>query len=95
MYAVIFKITQAPDGSVVDVQLASTHDVRYEHEHPREKRSAPGSVPKKYLAAATKKIRGTRYSLFKHNGKPEASYVGFYYAPKLGDRVIVDLTERE
>ena len=95
LYSVIFKITQAPSGSVTDVQFASTHDIRYEHEHPGEKRPARIPIPKSYLAAATKKIRATRYSLLKNNGRPEDSYAGFYYAPQLGDRVIVDVTEPE
>jgi hypothetical protein len=53
------------------------------------------AIPKTYIVAATKKIRATRYSLLKRSGKPEESYVGFYYAPSLGDRLIVDVTERE
>src|SRR5215212_487821 len=66
LYSVVFKITQAATGSVTDVQLASTHDIRYEHEHPGAKRPAPMPIPKSYLAAAIKKIRGTRYSLLKN-----------------------------
>jgi hypothetical protein len=95
LYAVIFRITQAPSGSVTNVQLAGAHDVRWEHEHPGISRQAQIDIPKAYLAAATKKIRATRYSLLKHTGKPEESYVGFYYAPTLGDRLIVDVTEPE
>jgi len=95
LYAVVFKLTQAPDGSVTDVQLAGAHDIRWEHEHPGMSKRVPIEVPKRYIAAASKKIRATRYSLLKHSGQPETSYVPFYYAPSLGPRLILDVREPE
>src|SRR5438477_9990028 len=67
LFAVIFRITQAPNGSVTDVQLAGTHDVRWEHEHPGVSKRTQVAIPKTYIVAATKKIRATRYSLLKHS----------------------------
>jgi hypothetical protein len=95
LYAVVFKITQAPDGLVTDVQLAGAHDIRWEHEHPGVSRRVPIDIPQRYIAAASNRIRATRYALLKHSGKSETSYVPFYYAPALGPRLIVDVHEPE
>jgi hypothetical protein len=96
LYVATFKITQAPDGSVTDVQLAPAVDVRWQHEHPRAPvRPVQVSIPRTYIAAAVKKIRAKRWSLFKHSGKPENFYTYFYYSPQLGDRVIEDVHEPE
>ena len=95
LYVVVFKLTQAPDGSVTDVQLAGAHDIRWEHEHPGISKRVPIDIPQRYIAAATKRIRATRYSLLEHTGKPETSYVPFYYAPALGARLILDVREPE
>jgi hypothetical protein len=96
LYVATFKITQAPDGSVTDMQLAPAVDVRWQHDHPKAPiRPARVSIPRTYIAAAVKKIRAKRWPLFKHSGKPENFYTYFYYSPQLGDRVIEDVHERE
>jgi hypothetical protein len=95
LYSVTFRITQAPGGSVIDVHVGKVYDIRYMHDHPGVDKPAPISVPKRYIEAAIKNIRETRYELRKHSGKPQDSYVALLYAPALGDRVIVDVKEPE
>jgi hypothetical protein len=95
LYVVVFRITQSADGAVTDVHFDAVYDVRYHHEHPGTKKMAQITIPAAYLAAADKKIRKTRYSPLRHTGRPEQGYVPFYYAPRLGDRVIVDVSEPE
>jgi|SRR6266403_2076030 len=96
LYVATFKITQAANGAVTDVQLAPTVDVRWQHEHPRAPITpAQVSIPRTYIAAAVKKIRSKRWPLFKHSGKPENFYTYFYYSPQLGNRVVEDIHENE
>jgi hypothetical protein len=96
LYVATFKITQAPDGSVTDVQLAPAVDVRWQHEHPRAPITpAHVTIPRTYIATAVKKIRGKHWPLYKDSGKPENFYIYFYYSPQLGDRVVEDVHEHE
>jgi hypothetical protein len=96
LYVTTFKITQAPDGSVIDVQLSPAVDVRWQHEHPRAPITAAHvSIPRTYIAAAVKKIRAKHWPLYKHSGKPENFYTYYYYSPQLRDRVIEDIHEHE
>jgi hypothetical protein len=96
LYVATFKITQAADGSITDVQLAAAVDVRWQHEHPNAPvKAAQVNIPKTYVAVAVKKIRAKRWSLFKHSGKAENFYTYFYYSPQLGSRVIEDVHEAE
>jgi len=96
LYVAIFKITQAANGSIMDVQLAPAVDVRWQHEHTTAPtRPVQVSIPRTYVAAAVKKIRAKHWSLFKHSGKPANFYTYFYYSPQLGDRVIEDVHEPE
>ncbi|HEX7517355.1 MAG TPA: hypothetical protein VF345_08730 [Chthoniobacterales bacterium] len=92
LYAAIFKITQAANGSITDVQLTPAVDVRWQQEHPTAPpKPVQVSIPKTYVAAAVKTIRAKRWPLFKHSGKPETFYTYFYYSPQLGNRVIEDV----
>jgi len=96
LYVAIFKVTQAADGSVADVQVTPSVDVRWQHAHPTaDPRPVNVKIPKTYVAAAVKRIRAKYRSLAKHSGKPGPFYVYFYYSPQLGDRVIEDVHERE
>jgi hypothetical protein len=96
LYAITFKITQAPDGSTIDVRPASVViDVRWRHEHPDQTRQEHVTLPKAYIAASVKKLRATRWPLYKHSGRPEDFYTYLYYSPQLGDRVIEDVHEPE
>jgi hypothetical protein len=96
LYVATFKVTQAPDGSITDVQLAPVVDVRWQHEHPKAAMTpAQVTIPRRYFATAVKKIRAKRWPLYKRSGKPENFYTYFYYSPQLGDRVIENVHEHE
>ena len=96
LYVAIFKVTQAADGSVTDVQPTPSVDVRWQNAHPAaDPRPVNVKIPRTYVAAAVKKIRAKYRSLATRSGKPEQSYTYFYYSPQLGDRVIENVHERE
>jgi hypothetical protein len=97
LYVTTFKITQAPDGSTIDVQPADVViDVRWRHEHPGQTRQEHLTLPtKRYIAAAVKKLRAKHWPLYKHSGKTEDFYTYLYYSPQLGSRVIEDVHEPE
>src|SRR2546423_7898684 len=87
LYVAIFKITQAPDGSLTNVQLTPSVDVRWQHEHPNaDPKPVHVNIPKTYVAAAVKRIRAKHWPLFKNSGKTESFYTYFYYSPQLGSR---------
>jgi hypothetical protein len=96
LYATIFKITQAPDGSLTDVQLAGTLDAGWQHEHPKAPlRRVQVNIPKMWLAKAAKKLRAKHWPLYKHSGKSEDWYTYLYYSPQLGDRIVEQVDEPE
>src|SRR5207248_1023157 len=60
LYSVIFRVTQAPDGSVTDVHFVEANDIRWQHEHPGAKMRQQIVIPQSYITGATKKARATR-----------------------------------
>jgi hypothetical protein len=96
LYVAIFKVTQAPNGSLTDVQPTPSVDVRWQHDHPKAPITPVNvSIPKTYVATAVKKIRAKHWPLYKHSGKPETFYTYYYYSPQLGDRVIENVHEAQ
>lgn len=96
LYVAIFKVTQAPDGSITDVQLTPAVDVRWQHEHPRAPITPVKiNIPTRFVTTAVKKIRAKHWPLYKHSGKPETFFTYYHYSPQLGDRVIEDVHEPE
>jgi hypothetical protein len=96
LYVAIFKVTQAPNGSITDVQSTPSVDVRWQREHPQAPTTPVKiSIPKTFVATAVKKIRAKHWPLYKHSGKPESFFTYYYYSPQLGDRVIEDVHESE
>jgi hypothetical protein len=96
LYVAIFKVTQAPNGSITDVQLTPSVDVRWQHEHPKAPiASVKIDIPKRFVATAVKKIRAKHWPLYKHSDHPESFFTYYYYSPQLGERVIEDLHEPE
>jgi hypothetical protein len=76
LYVTIFQVTQASDGSVTDVKLTPSVDLRWQQAHPTaDPRPVNVKIPKTYVAAAVKRIRARYRFLAKHSGKPDSSRI--------------------